>query len=178
MNLLAIQVACRGGVIGDAPSDPAVAAEPDARHAWMARASEIVLWPVNGVFVPAGWYPEGLVRIATQDGLARGSAATGDCPVVAAASAVAHAETCIVDRQHGWKRGVRRQYARLGRLWLEESSAQALREQLYRFANRQRVQATVKRPPHTAQDGERVADREWLGLVVKHRELDGQIAAV
>src|SRR5437016_14669341 len=64
VDLLAVQVACRGGVVGDRPGDAAVEPPPQARHARVPGAGRVVVRSVQSVFVPARRHPEWLVGVA------------------------------------------------------------------------------------------------------------------
>src|SRR5438309_1849480 len=66
VDLLAVEVTGRGGVVGDGPGDVAVEAPPEAGYARVAGAGRVVVRSVEGVFVPARRQPEGLVGIAAQ----------------------------------------------------------------------------------------------------------------
>ena len=88
IHRLAIQVAGGGGVVGDGPGGGAVAAPPHAGEAGMAGAGGIIVRAVQRVFVPTGWHPERLVRIAAQHRVAGAGAAAVQRPVVAAGRVV------------------------------------------------------------------------------------------
>src|SRR5262249_49170854 len=83
VDLLPIQVAGGGGVVGDTPGDVAVGAPPQSGHTRMARAGRVVLRSVQPVLVPARWDPEGLMGVAAQQRLSRGRTCGGHGPVVA-----------------------------------------------------------------------------------------------
>src|SRR5260370_10511464 len=119
MDLLAVQVARRGGVVGNGPGDGAVEAPPQPRHAGVTGAGRVVLRSMDGVFVPARRQPERLVRVTAQQRVARRRTCAGDGPVVAARSIARPGQDTVpywIPRGVG---AVRRQDAILGRFRLE-----------------------------------------------------------
>src|SRR5262249_40885037 len=105
MKLLAIEVACGGGVVGHAPGDRPVGAAPQARYSRMTGASRGILRAVHRVFVPAGGDPERLVRIAAQQRVPRGGPMRRNSPVVTPA-VVAHSEQAWLEWALAQTRGV------------------------------------------------------------------------
>ena len=162
IDLLDIQVARRGHVVGDRPGDAAVAAPPHAGKAGMSGAGRVILRPVQRVFVPARRHPERLMRIAAQHRLAAGGAAAMQRPVVAAGRIVGAGGVL----QHAMLRGFRRQVQR----------AERLRQQARRLGGHDAVDAAVQRPPDAARDRHDVAHGERLRRVVELAEFGRQVA--